>query len=186
MAIQYATRSLDITVLTVWFAGPSISVQQSKQTHPLQLPVISFFQVVYFVLHCSILTYSRLIPSAPRQSSVTSCVYKWFYLNNLSSILQMCCLASEEVVHARNVIAFFVWGWPSRFCDWSGSPWWATSWRGTLWPYRARKVGVPRGSLFPSWLCLSDISRVVWAWPDPLPTRLKRVGKMYRPYGGRS
>ena len=25
--------------------------------------------------------------------------------------------------------------------------------------------------------CLSAISRVVWAWPDPLPTRLKRVGK---------
>ena len=40
-----------------------------------------------------------------------------------------------------------------------------------------RKVGVPRGRLFPSGLCLSAISRVVWAWPDPLPTRLKRVGK---------
>ena len=40
-----------------------------------------------------------------------------------------------------------------------------------------RKVGVPRGCLFPSGLCLSAISRVVWAWPDPLPTRLKRVGK---------
>ena len=24
---------------------------------------------------------------------------------------------SEEVVHARNVIAFFVWAWPSGFCD---------------------------------------------------------------------
>ena len=35
----------------------------------------------------------------------------------------------------------------------------------------------PRGRLFPSGLCLSVISRVVWAWPDPLPTRLKRVGK---------
>ena len=23
----------------------------------------------------------------------------------------------EEVVHARNVIAFFVWAWPSGFCD---------------------------------------------------------------------
>ena len=23
----------------------------------------------------------------------------------------------EEVVHARNVIAFFVWAWPSDFCD---------------------------------------------------------------------
>ena len=32
-----------------------------------------------------------------------------------------------------------------------------------------RKVGVPRGRLFPSGLCLSAISRVVWAWPDPLP-----------------
>ena len=28
--------------------------------------------------------------------------------------------------------------------------------------------------------------QIVWAWPDPLPTRLKRVEKMYRPYGGRS
>ena len=26
-------------------------------------------------------------------------------------------VASDEVVHARNVIAFFVWAWPSRFCD---------------------------------------------------------------------
>ena len=33
-----------------------------------------------------------------------------------------------------------------------------------------RKVGVPRGRLFPSELCLSAISRVVWVWPDPLPT----------------
>ena len=49
-----------------------------------------------------------------------------------------------------------------------------------------RKVGVPRGRLFPSGLCLSAISRVVWAWTNPLPARLKRVGKMYRPYGGRS
>ena len=39
-----------------------------------------------------------------------------------------------------------------------------------------RKVGVPRGRFFPSGLCLSAISRVVWAWPDPLPTRLKQVG----------
>ena len=23
---------------------------------------------------------------------------------------------AEEVVHARNVIAFFVWAWPSGFC----------------------------------------------------------------------
>ena len=36
-----------------------------------------------------------------------------------------------------------------------------------------RKVGVPQGRLFLSGLCLSAISRVVWAWPDPLPTRLK-------------
>ena len=50
-----------------------------------------------------------------------------------------------------------------------------------------RKVGVPRGRLFPSELCLSAISsRVVWAWPDPLPTGLNGDGKMYRPYGGRS
>ena len=30
-----------------------------------------------------------------------------------------------------------------------------------------RNVGVPQGRLFPSGLCLSAISRVVWAWPDP-------------------
>ena len=40
-----------------------------------------------------------------------------------------------------------------------------------------RKVGVPRGRLFPSGLCLSAISRVVWAWPDPLPTGLNGDGK---------
>ena len=40
-----------------------------------------------------------------------------------------------------------------------------------------RKVGVPQGRLFPSGLCLSAISRVVRACPNPLPTRLKRVGK---------
>ena len=40
-----------------------------------------------------------------------------------------------------------------------------------------RKVGVPLGRLFPSGLCLSAISRVVWAWPEPLPTRLKSDGK---------
>ena len=50
-----------------------------------------------------------------------------------------------------------------------------------------RKVGVPLGRLIPSGLCLSAISRVVWAWPDPLPTRLKRVGKNVQTlYGGRS
>ena len=42
-----------------------------------------------------------------------------------------------------------------------------------------RKVGVLRRRLFPSGLCLAamHISQVVWAWPSPLPTRLKRVGK---------
>ena len=40
-----------------------------------------------------------------------------------------------------------------------------------------RNVGVPRGRLFPSGLCLSVISRVVWAWPDPLPTGLNGDGK---------
>ena len=38
------------------------------------------------------------------------------------------------------------------------------------------KVGVPRGRLFPSGLCLSAISRVVWARPDPLPTGLNGDG----------
>ena len=41
----------------------------------------------------------------------------------------------------------------------------------------ALQVGVPRGRLFPSGHCLSAAMEVVWAWPDPLPTRLKRVGK---------
>ena len=40
-----------------------------------------------------------------------------------------------------------------------------------------RKVGVPRGRLFPSGLCLSVISLVVCAWPDPLPTGLNGDGK---------
>ena len=44
-------------------------------------------------------------------------------------------------------------------------------------PYGVGKVGVSRGRLFLSGLCLSAISRVVWAWPDPLPSRLKRVGE---------
>ena len=39
-----------------------------------------------------------------------------------------------------------------------------------------RKVGVPRGRLFPE-LCLSAIFRVVWTWPDPLPTGLNGDGK---------
>ena len=38
-------------------------------------------------------------------------------------------------------------------------------------------AGVPRGRLFPSELCLSTISRVVWTWPDPLPTGLNGDGK---------
>ena len=40
-----------------------------------------------------------------------------------------------------------------------------------------RKVGVPRGRLFPSGLCLSTISLVVCAWPDSLPTGLNGDGK---------
>ena len=88
-------------------------------------------------------------------------------------------------MHARNVIAFFVWAWPSAFVT-----------EAVLldellheevhFGLGVRKVGVPRGRLFQSGFCLSAISQVVWAWPDPLPTRLKMVGKMYRPYDGRS
>ena len=41
---------------------------------------------------------------------------------------------------------------------------------------RVRKVGIPRGRLFPSGLCLSTIiSRVVWAWPDPLPKNVQTL-----------
>ena len=32
-------------------------------------------------------------------------------------LLPIYCVRPEEVVHARNVIAFFVWAWPSGFCD---------------------------------------------------------------------
>ena len=39
-------------------------------------------------------------------------------------------------------------------------------------------MGVTRGRLFPSGLCLSAIPRVVWAWPDPLPTGLNGDGKI--------
>ena len=35
----------------------------------------------------------------------------------------------------------------------------------------------PRGRLFPSGLCLSALSRVAWAWPDPLPKGLNGDGK---------
>ena len=49
-----------------------------------------------------------------------------------------------------------------------------------------RKVGVPRWRLFPSGLCLSAISASSLGVANPLPTRLKRVEKMYRTYGGRS
>ena len=38
-----------------------------------------------------------------------------------------------------------------------------------------RKVGDPEDALYSCGLCI--YIRVVWAWPDPLPTRLKRVGK---------
>ena len=41
----------------------------------------------------------------------------------------------------------------------------------------AAEGGSTPRTLIPSGLCLSALSRVVWAWPDPLPTRLKRVGK---------
>ena len=43
--------------------------------------------------------------------------------------------------------------------------------------YGRQKGGSTLRRLFQFGLCLSAISRVVWAWPDPLPTRLKRVGK---------
>ena len=76
-------------------------------------------------------------------------------------------------MHGRNVIAFFVWAWPSGFVT-------EAIFLGELLHEEAlgvRKVGVPRGRLFPSGLCLSVISRVVWAWPDPLPTGLNGDGK---------
>ena len=93
----------------------------------------------------------------------------------------------EEVVHARNVIASLCGRGHQAFVTEAVS-------LGELFHEEAlfgltgvRKVGVPRGRLFPSGLCLSAISLVVCAWPDPLPTGLKMgMEKMYRPYGGRS
>ena len=42
----------------------------------------------------------------------------------------------------------------------------------------ALPVGVPLVRLFtPVWTLPLCHILVVWAWPDPLPTRLKRVGK---------
>ena len=80
-------------------------------------------------------------------------------------------------MHARNVIAFFVWAWPSGFCDWSSFPWWATSWRGTVWSYRRQKGGSTPRTLIPVWtLPLHHISSSLW-WPDPLPTGLNGDGK---------
>ena len=47
-----------------------------------------------------------------------------------------------------------------------------------VWSYRRQKGGSTPRTLIPVWtLPLSAISRVVWAWQDPLPTGLKRVGK---------
>ena len=43
---------------------------------------------------------------------------------------------------------------------------------------RRQKGGSTPTTLIPVWTFpLRHISRVVWAWPDPLPARLKRVGK---------
>ena len=86
----------------------------------------------------------------------------------------------EEVVHTRNVIAFFVWAWPSGFCDWSCFPWWATSWRGTVWSYRRQKGGSTPRTLIPVWtLPLRHLSRVVWAWPMGLNGDGKNVQTLW-------
>ena len=84
--------------------------------------------------------------------------------------------------HARNVIAFFVWAWPSGFCDWSSFPWWATSWRGTVWSYQQKGGSTPR-TLIPVWtlplrhisssLCVARpfTNGVEWGWKkctDPM------------------
>ena len=34
-------------------------------------------------------------------------------------------------------------------------------------------TGIRKGCFFPSGLCLSAVSRVVWAWPDPLPNKVE-------------
>ena len=75
-------------------------------------------------------------------------------------------------MHGRNVIAFFVWAWPSGFVTEAVSLGELLHEAALFGLTGVRKVGVPRGRLFPSELCLSALSRVVWAWPDPLPTGL--------------
>ena len=49
-----------------------------------------------------------------------------------------------------------------------------------------RKVGVPRGRLFPSGLCLSTISLVVCAWPDPLQGVVTPIDSVPTPATARS
>ena len=53
-------------------------------------------------------------------------------------------------MHARNVIAFFVWAWPSGFCD--SVPLGELLHEEALFGLTSvRKVGVPRGRFFPVW-----------------------------------
>ena len=95
--------------------------------------------------------FSFCSPKSAILSSATCNYHNQFRTGKLPS------RSSEEVVHARNVIAFFVWAWPSDFCDWSCSPWWATSWRGTHWSYRRQKGGSTPRTLIPIWTLLSGM-----------------------------
>ena len=53
-----------------------------------------------------------------------------------------------------------------------------------LFGYRRQKGGSTTRTLIPVWTLPLRQSRVVWVWPDPLPTRLKRVRKCTDPMVG--
>ena len=54
-------------------------------------------------------------------------------------------------MHARNVIAFFVWAWPSCFCETEAVSLGELLHEEALFGFTGvRKLGVPRGRLFPS------------------------------------
>ena len=80
-------------------------------------------------------------------------------------------------MHARNVIAFFCGRGHQAFVTEAGSLGELLHEEALFGLTGVRKVGLPRGRLFLSGLCLSAISLVVCAWPDPLPTGLNGDGK---------